>query len=136
MIEKDTVRLLRECSAGIDMGVASIDEVLPYAGDETLRRSLQRSRKTHIPERCGNEDAVRTGNGFGGLQGPSGNLSPATPGKKVRSERDNAFQFRKVITDGLIARRQRSYDGLCDPERPRVPLTNAGINDNEFTHSF
>lgn len=28
MIEQDTIRLLRECDAGIKMGVGSIDEVL------------------------------------------------------------------------------------------------------------
>ena len=28
MIEQDTIRLLRECDAGIKMGVSSIDEVM------------------------------------------------------------------------------------------------------------
>lgn len=28
MIEQDTIRLLRECDAGIKMGVSSIDDVL------------------------------------------------------------------------------------------------------------
>ena len=28
MIEQDTVRLLRECDAGVKMGVASIEDVL------------------------------------------------------------------------------------------------------------
>ena len=28
MVEEDTVKLLRECNAGIRMGVSSIDEVL------------------------------------------------------------------------------------------------------------
>ena len=30
MIEQDTIRLLRECDAGVKMGVASIDEVMNY----------------------------------------------------------------------------------------------------------
>ena len=30
MIESDTIKLLRECDAGIKMGVASIDDVLDY----------------------------------------------------------------------------------------------------------
>ena len=29
MIQEDTVKLLRECNAGIKMGVSSLDEVLP-----------------------------------------------------------------------------------------------------------
>lgn len=33
MIEQDTIRLLRECDAGIKMGVSSIDEVLEYVSN-------------------------------------------------------------------------------------------------------
>jgi len=29
MIEQDTIKLLRECDAGVKMGVASIEDVLP-----------------------------------------------------------------------------------------------------------
>ena len=31
MVEQDTIKLLRECDAGIKMGVSSIDDVLDYA---------------------------------------------------------------------------------------------------------
>jgi hypothetical protein len=40
MIEPDTIKLLRECDAGIKMGVASIDEVLEYAYDDKLKKYL------------------------------------------------------------------------------------------------
>lgn len=30
MAEQDTIRLLRECDAGIKMGIASIDDVIDY----------------------------------------------------------------------------------------------------------
>ena len=30
MIEQDTIRLLRECDAGIKMGISAIDEVMKY----------------------------------------------------------------------------------------------------------
>lgn len=40
MIEQDTVKLLRECDAGIKMGVSSIDEVLDYVHHEKLRKIL------------------------------------------------------------------------------------------------
>ena len=33
MIEQDTIKLLRECDAGIKMGVSSIEEVLPKVSD-------------------------------------------------------------------------------------------------------
>lgn len=47
MIEKDTVRLLRECDAGVKMGVSAIDEVLEYVKSEELSRLLSDSKKEH-----------------------------------------------------------------------------------------
>ena len=47
MIEQDTVRLLRECDAGIKMGVSSIEEVLPYVGNPALKRILEECRRRH-----------------------------------------------------------------------------------------
>ena len=47
MIEKDTVRLLRECDAGIEMGVSSIGDVLGSVRSPVLRRILSDSRKEH-----------------------------------------------------------------------------------------
>lgn len=47
MIEEDTIKLLRECNAGIKMGVSSIDEVLPKVKDEHLRGSLEKCRSAH-----------------------------------------------------------------------------------------
>ncbi len=48
MIEQDTIKLLRECDAGIKMGVSSIDEVLEYVSDENLERCLSDCRNKHI----------------------------------------------------------------------------------------
>lgn len=47
MIEQDTIKLLRECDAGVKMGVSSIDDVMEYAGDKDLRRSLNHCRQQH-----------------------------------------------------------------------------------------
>ena len=47
MIESDTIKLLRECDAGIKMGVASIDEVLDYVHDETLHKCLADCKDEH-----------------------------------------------------------------------------------------
>ncbi len=43
----DTIDLLRECNAGIKMGIASLDDVMDHVQDSTLRRYLQESRETH-----------------------------------------------------------------------------------------
>lgn len=47
MIEQDTIKLLRECDAGIKMGVSSIDEVLDYIHDEQLRQCLTEYKEKH-----------------------------------------------------------------------------------------
>ncbi len=47
MIEEDTIKLLRECNAGIRMGVSSIDDVLPKVQSSGLRGSLEKSRSAH-----------------------------------------------------------------------------------------
>jgi len=48
MIESDTIKLLRECDAGIKMGVSSIDDVLDYVHDENLKKVLSVSKEKHI----------------------------------------------------------------------------------------
>ena len=47
MIEQDTIRLLRECDAGVKMGVSSIDEVLPFVKSEKLEKLLTDCKKEH-----------------------------------------------------------------------------------------
>lgn len=47
MIESDTIKLLRECDAGIKMRVASIDGVLDYVHDEILRNYLADCKSEH-----------------------------------------------------------------------------------------
>ena len=47
MIEQDTIKLLRECDAGIRMGVDSIDDVLDYVRGDELRRYLTESKQAH-----------------------------------------------------------------------------------------
>ena len=47
MIEQDTIKLLRECDAGVKMGVSSIDDVMKYAKSEKLRQALSDNREEH-----------------------------------------------------------------------------------------
>ena len=47
MIEQDTIKLLRECDAGIKMGVSSIKDVISYVTSEELRTSLSDCVTSH-----------------------------------------------------------------------------------------
>lgn len=47
MIEQDTIRLLRECDAGVKMGVSSIDEVLEYVKSDSLKKALVDCKTAH-----------------------------------------------------------------------------------------
>ena len=47
MVEQDTVKLLRECDAGIKMGISSIGDVLEYVNDEELKRYLKKCKTEH-----------------------------------------------------------------------------------------
>lgn len=47
MVEKDTIKLLRECDAGVKMGVASIDDVLDQVHSDALKQYLTECKKEH-----------------------------------------------------------------------------------------
>ena len=47
MIEQDTVRLLRECDAGVKMGISSIADVLEHVKKEDFRKKLEKCRQAH-----------------------------------------------------------------------------------------
>ena len=47
MVEQDTIKLLRECDAGVKMGVSSIDDVMDHVNAEKLRDLLRECRAKH-----------------------------------------------------------------------------------------
>ena len=47
MIEQDTIKLLRECDAGVKMGVASIDDVFGYVKSNELKETLNKCKDEH-----------------------------------------------------------------------------------------
>ena len=51
-MEDDTIKLLRECNAGIKMGVSSLDDVMEHVRSEEMRNLLAKSKETHT--RLGN----------------------------------------------------------------------------------
>jgi len=47
MVEQDTIKLLRECDAGVKMGVSSIEDVLDYVRAGDLKRRLSTCKSEH-----------------------------------------------------------------------------------------
>ena len=47
MIEQDTIKLLRECDAGVKMGVASIHDVYKYVSSHKMRSYLNECKDEH-----------------------------------------------------------------------------------------
>ena len=47
MIQEDTIKLLRECDAGSQMGVTSIGDVLPYVKSRQLKSMLEECKRRH-----------------------------------------------------------------------------------------
>ncbi len=47
MVEQDTIRLLRECDAGIKMGISSIEDSVQLVKDVKLEQILKKSLQVH-----------------------------------------------------------------------------------------
>ena len=47
MIEQDTIKLLRECDAGVHMGISSIDDVMPHVSSTKMLKCLSSCREQH-----------------------------------------------------------------------------------------
>ncbi|BBF45120.1 transcriptional regulator, GntR family [Lachnospiraceae bacterium KM106-2] len=56
MDRDDTVKLLKECNAGVKTAVTSIDEILPKVQEDELKRILGQSKQDH--EKIGDQTHI------------------------------------------------------------------------------
>ncbi len=47
VVERDTIKLLRECDAGVKMGVSSIEDVIGYVKSDDFRQKLADCKSEH-----------------------------------------------------------------------------------------
>ena len=47
LIEQDTIKLLRECDAGVKMGISSIEDVLPHVRNADFEKLLTKCKNEH-----------------------------------------------------------------------------------------
>ena len=59
MEERDTIELLKECDAGVKMGISSIDEILESVENDKLKRILEESKKEHEKYRHETENLLQ-----------------------------------------------------------------------------
>ena len=52
MIEQDTIKLLRECDAGVKMGISSINDVVEHVKKEDFLKKLSKCREEHEDLQC------------------------------------------------------------------------------------
>ena len=100
MVEKDTVRLLRECDAGVKMGVDSLREVIPYTSKGKLRELLATSVYEHETLGADICDLLKRYDDGGKDPNPiaKGMARMKTNMKLVMNESDNTVA--SIITDG------------------------------------
>ena len=46
-VNYDTIKLLRECDAGVEMGIKTLDNVINDVENDELRKILEKSKETH-----------------------------------------------------------------------------------------
>lgn len=100
MNDKDTLFLLRECSAGIRMAIASIDDVLPYIEDSEIKQVLKESKTEHKDLEKDIDDTLHKMN----CDGKEPNIM-AKGMSKIKTNAEMAFkptaaQAASLITDG------------------------------------
>lgn len=100
MIEQDTIKLLRECDAGIKMGVDSIEDVLDYTRDEKLKQTLNDCKREHDKLKTEVQEALDRFHDDGKDPNPiaQGMSFMKTNMKLVMHESDSTIA--ELITDG------------------------------------
>lgn len=96
----DTIKLLRECNAGIKMGISSLDDVMEQVENESLKKILQDSREIHTRLKQETKQYLEKYNEEG--------KEPAAMAKamsKIKTEfktlgEDNDCNIADLITDG------------------------------------
>jgi hypothetical protein len=100
MVEHDTIRLLRECDAGVKMGISSIDEVLEYVSSSELREKLSICKDEHVKLKSETEELLKKYKDYGKDPNPiaKGMSWMKTNMKLVMNESDHTIS--DLITDG------------------------------------
>ena len=100
MIEQDTIKLLRECDAGIRMGVESIEDVLDKVRSRDMRRILSDSKQEHDRLKREIQEALHRFRDDGKSPNPiAKTMSQMKTGMKLTLD-DSDATIAELMTDG------------------------------------
>lgn len=100
MIEQDTIRLLRECDAGIRMGISSLDDLMDYTKNQELKNCLNGCRSKHDKLQTDINNALRRFNDSGKEPNPMAKgMSWMKTNMKLAMDNSDAA-VADLITDG------------------------------------
>ena len=100
MIEKDTVRLLRECDSGIRMGIDSIEDVLDYVRSQPLHKLLSDCRDKHEVLGRETDDLLKRYGDEGKSPNPIAKGMSWMKTEVMLSMKDSDHTIADLITDG------------------------------------
>ena len=116
-MEDDSVKLLRECNAGIKMGISSIDDVMNHVQNDGLRGVLKDSHDIHC--RLGDDTHKMLINYHDEGKEPA---PMAKAMAKMKSNGKNEKQFQNHGRKPGLRHRQSDYRWLQHGNQIPVPL--------------
>ena len=100
MVHEDTVKLLRECDAGVSMGISAIEGVMEHVRAEELRSSLNISKEKHEEIRSEIRDMLDSYSDIGKNPSPMAKAMSRAKCAVMLGMRSSDGTVADIITDG------------------------------------
>lgn len=96
----DSIKLLRECNAGIKMGISSLDDVMDKVENESLKKILSDSREIHTRLNQETKQYLERYNDEGKEPAPMAKAMSKMKTEMKTMGEDNDPNIADLITDG------------------------------------
>lgn len=113
-MQDDTVKLLRECDAGVKMGISSIDDVLEHVTDEGLRKILLDSKQEHMKLEAETQEQLNAYSDEGKEPGAMAKMMSWVKTNMKLGGDNSDSQVANLITDGCNMGTKKLYEYLND----------------------
>lgn len=130
----DTVKLLRECDAGIKMGIASLEDVISCSNDYALEQRLKQSKTEHEQLRAQTEMMLNSIPDKGKQPNPAAKTMSHMKTKMVTAMDTSDRAVARLITKGChmgVSSLNRYLDKYAAADRESRDLACRIINEEE-----